>query len=140
MTDNNLSWYCHINQMIPKPNKTSYLIRSLKRFLYFESFKMVFFSTVHLIISYGIIFWGISTHCKIIFKIKKKILVRIKTFSKRTRMFVVLKEDLIMIYIFLQQIWQYFRKECVIQVSKSITIFHQPLKNCHMIFLNLKRP
>ena len=52
----------------------------------------------------------------------------------------VLIQYLIIIYIFLQQIWQYFRKECGILVSKSITIFHQPLNNCHMIFLNLKRP
>jgi len=55
-------------------------------------------------------------------------------------MFVSLIQDLIMIYIFLQQIWQYSRKECDILVSKSITIFHQPLNNCHMIFPYLKRP
>jgi len=54
--DNNLSWRCHIDQIIPKLNKASYLIRSLKPLLSFESLKMVYFSTVHSIISYGIIF------------------------------------------------------------------------------------
>jgi hypothetical protein len=126
----NLSWHCHIDQMIPKLNEASYIIRSLKP-LSFESLKMVYFSTVHSIISYGIIFWDISTHSKIIFKLQKRIirlrtpitrflveiylknyifslfspntyfpylclLLRIKTFSKRTWMFIVLTQDLIM--------------------------------------------
>jgi hypothetical protein len=37
-----------------------------------EALKIVYFSTVHSIISYGIIFWGISTYSKIILKIQKK--------------------------------------------------------------------
>jgi hypothetical protein len=59
--------------MIPKLNKASYIIRSLKVLLSFEALKMVYSSTVHSIISYGIIFWGISTYGKIIFRIKKRI-------------------------------------------------------------------
>jgi len=66
--------------MIPKLSKASYIIRSLKPLLLFESLKTVYFSTVHSIISYGIIFWGISTHSKIIFKIQKRI-IRIITNS-----------------------------------------------------------
>jgi len=54
------------------------------------------------------------------------LLLRIQTFPKPTQMFIVLIQDLIKVYIFLQQIWQYFRKECGILVSKSITILHQP--------------
>ena len=41
---------------------------------------MVYFSTVYSIISYGIIFWGISAYSKIMFKIQKRI-VRIITNS-----------------------------------------------------------
>jgi hypothetical protein len=73
MIDYNLSWHCHIDQMILKLNKVSYVIRFLKPQLSLEALKMVYFSTVHSIISYGIIFWGISTHSKIIFKTPKKI-------------------------------------------------------------------
>ena len=62
--DKNLSWHCHIDQMIPKLNKASYVIRSLKPFLSFESLKMVYFSTAHSIILHGIIFWGLSTHSR----------------------------------------------------------------------------
>ena len=154
--------------MLPKLNKTSYVIRSLKPLLSFETLKMVYFSIVHSIISYGIIFWGVSTHSKIIFKFQKRIirilaetylknlifslsspntyflysclLLRIKTYSKPTPMFIILIQGLIMIYIFLQQTWQYSKMECGTLVSKSITIFLLPLKNYHMIFLNLKRP
>jgi hypothetical protein len=80
MIDNNLSWHCHIDQIISKLNKTTYIIRSLKPLLSSESLKMVYFSTVHSIISYGIIFWGISTHSEITFKIQKRI-IRIITNS-----------------------------------------------------------
>ena len=66
--------------MIPKLNKTSYVIRFLKPLLSFETLKMAYFSIVHYIISYGIIFWGVSTHSKIIFKIQKRI-IRIITNS-----------------------------------------------------------
>jgi hypothetical protein len=65
--DDNLSWHFHIDQIIPKLNKASYVIRVLKPLLSLEALKMVYFSTVHSIISYGIIFWGISAYSKIIF-------------------------------------------------------------------------
>jgi hypothetical protein len=61
--------------MIPKLNKASYVrvIRVLKPLLSLEALKMVYFSTVQSIISYGIIFWGLSAYSKIIFKAKKRI-------------------------------------------------------------------
>jgi len=63
--------------------------------------------------------------------------VKNKNFFKRTRMFIVLIQDLIMIYIFPQQIWQYSKKECGTLVLKSITISLLPLNNYHIILLNL---
>ena len=78
--DENLSWYCHNDQMIPKLNKATYVIRILKPLLSLEALKTVYFATVHSIISYGIIFWGISTNSKIIFKTQKRI-IRIITNS-----------------------------------------------------------
>jgi len=59
--------------MTPKLNKASCVIRVLKPLLSLEALKMVYFSTVHSIISYGIIFWGISAYSKIIFKTQKRI-------------------------------------------------------------------
>jgi hypothetical protein len=80
VVDNNLTWRCHIDQMIPKLNESAYVIRSLKPLLSPESLKMVYFSAVQSVISYIIIFWGISTHSKILFKIQKRI-IRIITNS-----------------------------------------------------------
>jgi hypothetical protein len=68
--------------MIPKLNKASYLIRVLKPLLSLESLKMVYFSLFHSVTAYGIIFWGVSTYSKIIFKIQKRI-VRIITSAGR---------------------------------------------------------
>jgi hypothetical protein len=80
MIDDKLSWYTHVDQMIPKLNKASYVIRVVKPLLSLECLKIVYFSSVHSIISYGIIFWGSSAHAKIIFKIQKRI-IRIITNS-----------------------------------------------------------
>jgi hypothetical protein len=156
--DDNLSWHCHIDQMLPKLSTASYVIRFLKPLLSLEALKMAYFSTVHSIISYGIIFCGISTYSKIIFKPQKRIVriimspdnkdscwdlfkklcflplqsqyifsllmfvVKNKDFLKQTRIFIVLTQDLIMTYIFPQQIWQHFRKQYCILVLKCITI------------------
>jgi len=65
--------------MFVEENKASYIIRSLKPLLSFETLKMVYFSIVHSIISYGIILRGVSTHSKIIFKIQKRIIGLLRT-------------------------------------------------------------
>ena len=78
--DENLSWHCHIDQMIPKLKKVTYVIRSLKLLLPVKTLQMVYFSIFHSLISYGIIFWGSSTYSNIIFKTQKRI-VRIITNS-----------------------------------------------------------
>jgi hypothetical protein len=44
---------------------------------------MVYFSLFHSVISYGIIFWGNSTHSKIIFKIQKGIIRTIASTGSR---------------------------------------------------------
>jgi hypothetical protein len=78
--DKNLSWCTHIEQLIPKLNKASYAIRFLRLILSLETVRMVYYSVVHSVMSYGIIFWGGSTHSKTIFKIQKRI-IRIITNS-----------------------------------------------------------
>jgi hypothetical protein len=66
--------------MISELNKLTYVIGYLKPLLLFETLKMVYFSTFHSIISYGIIFWGSSTKSDIIFGTQKGI-IRIITNS-----------------------------------------------------------
>jgi hypothetical protein len=72
--DNTLSWKTHIDSLLPKLSSACYAIRSLKSFMSLENLRMVCFSYVHSLISYGIIFWGNSPYSK---SIKKKKVVRI---------------------------------------------------------------
>jgi hypothetical protein len=69
--------------MIPKLNKATYVIRSLKQVLSVESLNMVYFSIFHSIMSYGMMFWAISTYSKIIFKIRKRVISIITTSSNK---------------------------------------------------------
>ena len=52
----------------------------MKPILTLNNLKTIYYSYVHSIISYGIIFWGNSSHSSIIFKIQKRI-IRIITHS-----------------------------------------------------------
>jgi len=58
--DSTLSWKPHIDQLISKLNSACYVIRSLKSLIPLETLRMIYFSSVRTIISYGIIFWGWS--------------------------------------------------------------------------------
>jgi hypothetical protein len=80
IVDTFLSWKNHIDQLVCKLNKSCYLMRSIKPFLSLAILKMVYFSYAHYLLTYGIIFWGNSTHSKVIFKIQKRI-IRIMTDS-----------------------------------------------------------
>jgi len=70
--DNTLSWKDHIAALTSKVNKACYAIRVIKLFMSVDILRTVYFSYVHLIISYGIMFWGNSHHSNIIFKIPKR--------------------------------------------------------------------
>jgi hypothetical protein len=74
MIDNKLSRGLHIYEIMPKLNTACYAIRSIKTFISFEAVRMIYFSSVHSVMSYGLIFWGTSTNSEIIFKIKKRII------------------------------------------------------------------
>ena len=66
-----MSWKVHIDELTSKLNKVCYVIKSVKSFMLLEVLRIIYFSYVHSVISYGIIFLGVrnSSHSKIIFKI-----------------------------------------------------------------------
>ena len=84
MINNRLSWQSHIDLIIPKLNTATYMIRSLKQLLNLETLMDVYFSLVHSILSYRIIFWGLPNHSKTIFKIQKRIIRIIMNMNSRT--------------------------------------------------------
>jgi len=55
-----LSWNDHISELTSKLNKACYAIRAIKPFMSLDVMKMIHYSYVHSVISYGIIFWGNS--------------------------------------------------------------------------------
>jgi len=67
--DNSLSWKDHIAALTSKLNKACYAIRSIKLFLSVDL--LIYFSYVHSVMSYGIIFGGNSHPSNSIFKLKK---------------------------------------------------------------------
>jgi hypothetical protein len=56
--DNTLLWKDHIAALTPKWNKACYAVRVKKPFMYVDILRIICFSHVHSVMSYGIIFWG----------------------------------------------------------------------------------
>jgi len=71
-----VSWRVHIDELTSKLNKACYVIRLVKPFMLLEVLRIKYFPYVHSVISYGIIWGGggNSFHCKITFKIQKRII------------------------------------------------------------------
>jgi hypothetical protein len=80
--DNLLTWKNHIDVLIDKLNRSWFVIRSVKSILPLETLKMVYFSYVHSILTYAIIFWGNSSHSIKVFRIQKRI-IRVMTNSTK---------------------------------------------------------
>ena len=68
-----LTWDIRIDQLISGLNSACYAIRAVKVMLSREASRMLHFSYVHSVVSYGIIFWN-NAHLSIkIFRMPKKI-------------------------------------------------------------------
>ena len=72
MFDDNLTWNNHIDQLISKLNSACYAIRAVNAILSRKGLRMLYFSYVHSIISYGIILGGYTPNSIKIFRIQKK--------------------------------------------------------------------
>jgi hypothetical protein len=81
ITENMLSWKAHIDQLIPKLCSACYTIRTVKPFMCQENLKSVYYSYFHSLITYGIIFWGNSSHSFHVFRLQKRV-IRIITRSR----------------------------------------------------------
>ena len=77
-----LSWKAHIKQIMLRLSSACYAIRVITPLMTEDILKMIYYSYVHSIITYGIIFWGNSPHSTHIFKIQKRV-IRIMTKSRR---------------------------------------------------------
>jgi hypothetical protein len=77
-----MSWKYHFEELESKLDKSCYLIRLVKKFMSLEIVRLTYFSYVHSVPSYGIIFWGNSSYSKSFFKVQK-VIIRVITNSCR---------------------------------------------------------
>ena len=83
MIDDTLNWDNHIDQLISRLNSVCYTIRAVKAVLSKKALRMLYFSCVHSVISYGIIFWINTPKVLKYSELKKKKKLRIMTNSKK---------------------------------------------------------
>jgi len=69
--DDSPSWKAHMEQMISKLNTACFVLRTIQALMSLETSRMVYFSYIHSILSYGIIFGGNQPYSDKIFKIQK---------------------------------------------------------------------
>jgi hypothetical protein len=63
-----------------KLSRACYVIGVSKQYVSLSPLRMIYFSYFHTLMSYGIIFWGISTYSMNIFKLQKNV-IRIVTLA-----------------------------------------------------------
>jgi hypothetical protein len=90
--DTSLTWKHHISELTSRLNKACYAIRLIKSFMSLDVLRSTYFSYVHSIVSYGIIFWGNSSHSEKIFKIQRRIIRIIINSSKNVSCWQLFKE------------------------------------------------
>jgi hypothetical protein len=72
--DCTLTWITHIDSVTKNLITICYLIRNIKLYLSISMLRKIYHSLFYSIISYGIIFWGNSSHSSVIFKIQKTVI------------------------------------------------------------------
>ena len=72
IVDNTLSWKPHIEHLLNKLSTVCYVIRSVKPYLNKNAIIMIYHSLFHAVMTYGIIFWGNSSHSTQVFRMQKK--------------------------------------------------------------------
>ena len=82
MVDDTLTWNKHIDQLISRLHSACYAIKAINALLSRKAFRMLYFSYVHSIISYRIIFGGNTPNSIKIFRRQKKVLRIVNKWKK----------------------------------------------------------
>jgi hypothetical protein len=72
MVDSALLWKNHTETLMKKVSKACHVIRNMKHYMCILALEVIYYSFFHLIMSYGIIFWGNSSYNHVIFLLQKK--------------------------------------------------------------------
>jgi len=139
--DSTLSWKDRIARLTSKLNKACYAIRAIKPFMSLDVMKMMYYSYVHSVISYGIIFWGNSHLSDSIFKIQKRIIRVITNSGRRDSCHDFYKKlqilPLLSQYIFSLLVFVNKNRSCFISNSEIHDINTRHNHNLHLPSTNL---
>jgi hypothetical protein len=83
ITDDALTWKHHIHYLTGKLNAACCAVTTVKSLLSRKALKILYFSYIHSIMTYGVIFWGNSMHSIKVFEIQKKIIRIMGNFRNR---------------------------------------------------------
>jgi hypothetical protein len=72
--NNTLSWKTHIDKILPKVSSACFAMRGVKQFVSPQMLKAIYYSHLHSIISYGVIFWGHIAPSTRVFILQKRII------------------------------------------------------------------
>ncbi len=79
ITDEHLTWTCHINKISNKISQCMCILNRLKCFLPIQTKVLIYNSPILSHLNFGILLWGFK--CHIVFKLQKQI-IRILSLSK----------------------------------------------------------
>jgi hypothetical protein len=71
--DDVLSWNIHIDSVINKLTIVCFMLRSIRPYMTQFSFVNIYYSLLHSVLSYGIVFWGQATNTKELFILQKRV-------------------------------------------------------------------
>jgi hypothetical protein len=71
--ENNLCWRTHLDLLSLKLSKVSFVMRTIKSYMFQEDLLMLYHAYFYSILCYGI-FWGNSLHITDIFRLQKKVI------------------------------------------------------------------
>jgi hypothetical protein len=112
------SWKNHTDGLMVKSSKACYAITSLRPCVSHESLRMIYYSYIHAVMSYGIIFWGNSSHSNNIFKLQKRVIKIIRNSRNRDSCRDLFKKLDIILPIYSQYIFS-----LLIIVTDNISLF-----------------
>lgn len=82
--DEKLTWEGHVDYVTTRLSGVCFLIRQMKSTVSFNILRLMYFSLAQSILSYGLIFWGSSSHLNKAFSIQKNILRAMMGLTRRT--------------------------------------------------------
>jgi hypothetical protein len=69
-----LTWETHIENVINKLGIACYMIRNIKPFISANTLKIIYYSYFYSVMTYGLFFWGNSSHADMVFKLQKRVI------------------------------------------------------------------